>query len=202
MLCAHRVAKSRRGASARSKSPAGRPESGTKYTRLLRFPAAHESPAQPHRPPRTPARAQARLAATFSRLSPPSSTALPPTAHPRGRGAPRRRVRQDGERVGAPSGRRTADGPPVEPRGAERAQRTPSPLRRRVVSHDGRPLLPSARRAWPAARRGGAVRHARMVLRACALFGAVFVRRIVSSVHWCCPARVSRAGSTDLRQRR
>ena len=78
--------------------------------------------------------------APFSRLAPPSSTALPPTAHPRGRGAPRRRVRRDGERVGAPSGRRAADGPPVEPRGAERAQRTTSFLQRTYGTGDVHPL--------------------------------------------------------------
>ena len=113
--------------------------------------------------------------APFSRLAPPSSTALPPTAHPRGRGAPRRRVRRDGERVGAPSGRRTADGPPVEPRGAERAQRTPSPLRRRVVSLS--PLLrtpppgrPRAARRRRAPRADGAPSVRSLRIRLCASY--------------------------------
>jgi hypothetical protein len=153
------------------------------------------APAQPHRPPRPAARAQARLAHLY-------------------RGWHRRRAprchRQRTRAAEAPLAGACGETASVSARLPAAARRTGRPSSRAAPSEpSGRPhrsvggssvsLLSSARRR-PAgrARRGGAVRHARMVLRACALFGSVFVRRIVSSVHWCCPARVSRAGSTRL----
>ena len=166
-------------------------------------------------------------AALPSRPREPGAAAPTPTDHRTRAGAARRHFL---EAVTAVEHRAATDSAPARPRrpSPARAARRRACRRAFRPPHGGRAARRAARRraspadaltapsagrqsrrpasshphaaAWPAARRGGAVRHARMVLRACALFGTVFVRRIVSSVHWCCPARVSRAGSTDLRQ--